>query len=86
MADYSILFRRSARKELEELPPSVASIILEAINSLAQIPRPSGCKKLKGGKNLWRIKIADYRVVYEIDDQGKIIIIVLVRHRKDAYR
>jgi mRNA-degrading endonuclease RelE of RelBE toxin-antitoxin system len=43
MADYSILFRRSARKELEELPSSIASIILEAINSLAQIPRPSGC-------------------------------------------
>lgn len=85
MSGYSIQFRSSARKDLQKLPPSILGSILESISKLAETPRPSGCKKLQGHKNLWRIRIADYRVIYEIDDKGKIIIIAAVSHRKDAY-
>jgi mRNA interferase RelE/StbE len=83
---YSIQFRRSARKELEDLPPDAVRDIVKSITNLAIEPRPQGCKKLLGVKNLWRIRIGDYRVVYEIDDKGRVIIIEIIAHRKDVYR
>jgi mRNA interferase RelE/StbE len=86
MPDYSITFARSARKELEKLPPQFASRILERIESLVSTPRPSGSLKLKGEENLWRIRIGDYRVIYEIDDPKRNIDITVIRHRKDVYR
>jgi mRNA interferase RelE/StbE len=53
---------------------------------LAADPRPRGSKKIKGGRNLWRIRIGDYRVVYTVDDPDAIVDVVAVRHRRDAYR
>jgi mRNA interferase RelE/StbE len=50
------------------------------------VPRPAGCKKLKGGQNLWRIRVGDYRVVYWLDDSRAVIDVVAVRHRSEAYR
>ena len=86
MADYSITFARSARKELEKLPSSVARRIIEHIEALTKIPRPSGVVKLQGNKNLWRIRIGEYRVIYSIDDSARVIDISAVRNRRDAYR
>ncbi|MGI8669686.1 MAG: type II toxin-antitoxin system RelE family toxin [Aridibacter sp.] len=64
MADYSITFARSARKELEILPNSLIKRIFTKIEALADEPRPNRCRKLQGFKNLWRIRIGDYRVIY----------------------
>jgi len=86
MPDYSVTFARSARKELEKLPPTIAGRILGKIENLAIAPRPHGSLKLQGEKNLWRIRIGDYRVVYEIHDDKKSIDVAIVRHRKDVYR
>ena len=86
MADYTITFARSARKELERLQPDLAGRILEKIETLAKSPRPSGSIKLQGEKNLWRIRIGDYRVIYAIDDPGGIVDVSVVRHRRDVYR
>jgi mRNA interferase RelE/StbE len=86
MTDYSITFARSARKELEKLPSSIAQRIIEHIETLTKIPRPSGVVKLQGNKNLWRIRIGDYRVIYSIDDSACGIDITAVRHRRDVYR
>jgi mRNA interferase RelE/StbE len=83
---YSIQFRRSARKELENLQHDIAERIVHAILHLADDPRPQGCKKLQTAQDLWRIRIGDYRVVYQIDDQGRIIIVEVIAHRRDAYR
>ncbi len=47
--------------------------------------RPSGCKKLRGYKDLWRIRVGDYRVVYIIDDPGKIVSVTRIAHRRDVY-
>jgi mRNA interferase RelE/StbE len=63
MADYSLTFARSARKELEKLPSSTAGRIIQRIESLMRVPRPPGSIKLKGNKNLWRIRVGDYRVI-----------------------
>jgi len=86
MDSYNITFARSARKELEKLAPLLIHRIFPKIQSLAESPHPKGCKKLQGENRLWRIRIGDYRVVYSVDDHGKNIDIVAIRHRKDIYR
>ena len=73
MSSYSVTFARSARKELQALDPDTADRLLEAIEELAVQPRPPGCKKLRGGGNLWRIRVGDYRVIYGIDDSQKVV-------------
>jgi mRNA interferase RelE/StbE len=83
---YAITFARSARKELERLDPALVNRIFPLIESLAQNPRPSGCKKLSGVQNLWRIRVGDYRIVYHVLDAQKLVDIVAVRHRREAYR
>ncbi|MGH7800119.1 MAG: type II toxin-antitoxin system RelE family toxin [Thermodesulfobacteriota bacterium] len=86
MDDYTITFARSARKELEALEASVVNRIFSKIEALAKEPRPTGCRKLHGGMNLWRIRVGDYRVVYAIHHKERIVDIIAVRHRSEAYR
>jgi mRNA interferase RelE/StbE len=86
MAEYSIIFARSARKELEALDAAIVNRIFPKIESLSRRPRPHNCVKLQGGGNLWRIRVGVYRVIYAIDDDQELIDIIAVRHRRDAYR
>lgn len=86
MAEYRVVFARSARRELERLEMSVARRIISRIEALATDPRPPGCVKLQGAADLWRIRIGDYRVVYSVDDDARVVDIRVVRHRSDAYR
>ncbi len=85
MANYAIIFSRSARKELENLPNRLVNRIFSQIQSLGESPRPSGCRKLQGSSDLWRIRLGDYRVVYSIDDKLRLVDIVAIRHRSKAY-
>lgn len=83
---YQIILSRSAEKDLDKLPAPTVKRVAKAIDGLAEDPRPSGCKKLKGtDENLWRIRIGDYRVVYAIADEIKIVDVRRVRHRKEVY-
>ena len=86
MAKYAVTFARSARRELESLPAGVVGRILPRIENLADLPRPPGCRKLSGEHDLWRLRGGDYRVVYSVDDARRVVDIVAVRNRKDAYR
>ena len=86
VAEYAVVFTRSARRELEGLEAAVARRIISRVEALASTPRPPGCMKLKGAADLWRIRIGDYRVVYAIDDHAHVVDIRIVRHRSDAYR
>ncbi|OGV71200.1 MAG: addiction module toxin RelE [Lentisphaerae bacterium RIFOXYB12_FULL_65_16] len=86
MASYRIEWRTSARKELRRLDRTVIPRIVDAVGTLATDPFPPGCRKLSGGEQTYRIRIGDYRVVYEVIGKCLIIEIVRVRHRKDAYR
>ena len=86
MADYTISFARSARKDLAALGAKVVRRIFPKIESLAQQSRPSGCRKLVGEENLWRIRVGDYRVIYSIDDQKELVDIIYIRHRSKAYQ
>lgn len=86
MADYTMTFARSARKELEHLPANIADRILRKIEALAGNPRLPGVVKLQGSKNLWRLRVGDYRVVYSINDVSRTIDISIIRQRRDVYR
>jgi mRNA interferase RelE/StbE len=86
MPVYQVIFARSARQELEELPRRVAERILARIETLAENPRPHGCRKLQGSSQLWRIRVGEYRVIYAIDDNKQTVDIIVIRHRSEAYR
>lgn len=78
--------RKQALKELEQLPKSVVKKIIDAIDGLSTIQRPSGCKKLKGEQDyLWRIRVGDYRIIYSIEEVIKVIDIRKIGHRKSIY-
>jgi len=82
---YKIIITKSAQKEIQKLQKPELPRILTAIKSLSSDPRPSGCKKLVGLHNIYRIRIGDYRVLYAIEDQIRIVEIDAVRHRREAY-
>lgn len=86
MDDYTVTFARSARKELERLDSGLVSRIFPKIESLARQPHPKGSRKLQGEKNLWRIRIGDYRIIYTISSEKRMVDIIAIRHRSDAYR
>jgi mRNA interferase RelE/StbE len=83
---YSIVFARSARKDLENLNKILTLRLFKKIEALQANPRPVGCKKLAGQNSLWRIRIGDYRVVYSIDDKKRLIDITIIRHRSAVYK
>jgi mRNA interferase RelE/StbE len=84
--EYSITFARSARKEVEALDPAVARRILKKIEALGDDPRPHGVRKLEGAENLCRMRVGDWRVIYHVVARERIVDVVAVRHRSDAYR
>jgi mRNA interferase RelE/StbE len=83
---YVISFKASALKQVEKLPKSVANRVLAKANRLADDPRPSGCVKLSGAGNLWRMRVGDYRIVYAIDDAVETVDVRIVAHRREVYR
>jgi mRNA interferase RelE/StbE len=85
VAKYAIEIKPSARREMENLDDSLLSRLVPKVEDLGTIPRPSGCRKLRGYKDLWRIRIGDYRILYIIDDDSKKVSVTRVAHRKDVY-
>ena len=85
MDSYAVELKLSARKELESLPDSVLSRVMRKLEALTENPRPAGCKKLKGYKDLWRLRVGDWRVVYIIDDPAKLISVTRIAHRREVY-
>ncbi len=86
MASYKIEWKNSAYKELQKLPRPMIVKVVAAVSDLANDPFPHRVKKLVGSEYTYRIRIGDYRVVYEVLENRLIIEIVRVRHRKDVYR
>jgi mRNA interferase RelE/StbE len=83
---YEILLERRAEKDLRKLSSELFQRIIAKIQSLSENPKPQGSRKITGSKNDWRIRIGDYRAIYEIDEQEKRVRIMRVRHRREAYR
>lgn len=85
MASYRLLIKPSAVKELEALPAKDRQRIVPRIEGLASEPRPHGCEKLSGLEQ-YRVRQGDYRVVYGVDDDAGVVIVVKIGHRRDVYR
>lgn len=84
---WEIRYRASVKKDVARLLQGIRDLVYRAIEALFSDPLPSGCKKLKGPKNRFRLKIAkDYRIVYSLFKDERRITIEFVGHRKDAYR
>ncbi len=83
---YEIEFFASAAKEFRSLNPPIKDKISKSIDGLMLNPRPRGFKKLKGKKDLYRIRSGVYRIVYKIDDEHELILVTRIRHRKDVYQ
>ncbi len=83
---YEIRILSKARRQIKKLPKLVQSDLKNTIRNLAQNPRSSGVKKLSGNYDLYRARMGNYRIIYEIKDDVLIIVIVLVGHRKQIYR
>ena len=83
---YRIEVKPQAEKALARIPNPHRRRIAKAIDALARAPRPTGCVKLTGADDAYRIRVGDYRVVYQIVDRVLIVYIVRVAHRKDVYR
>jgi len=70
---YEVLLARAAERDLKSLLVQIFQRILPRIKSLVQNPRPSGCHKLSGSRNDWRIRVGDYRIIYEIKERAKVV-------------
>ena len=82
---YEIEIRRTALKDLKDIPADYARLIAKHIDLLEQNPRPSDTKKLKGDAG-FSLRVGIYRVLYDIDDKAQMVTIYRIKHRRDAYR
>ena len=87
MASYSVKIKNSAQKEIRNLPnKELRDKVVSIINGLYINPVPDESKKIKGSNNIYRIREGTYRIVYQIYKSELLILVIRVRHRKDAYR
>ncbi|MFB3922622.1 MAG: type II toxin-antitoxin system RelE/ParE family toxin [Terriglobia bacterium] len=86
MGPYKLVFKPSVEKDLRGLPRTVVERVLRKIENLLVEPFPPGCIKLEAAERLYRIRIGEYRVVYEVDGTTRSITVHHVRHRREVYR
>ncbi|NPA36166.1 MAG: type II toxin-antitoxin system RelE/ParE family toxin [Chlorobi bacterium] len=85
MPDYKVYLTKKAQKQLDKIPDKEVASVLERIQNLSSNPRPSGVKKLKG-RNGYRIRQGNYRIIYEIFDDMLLIDVIAIGHRKEIYK
>jgi mRNA interferase RelE/StbE len=83
---FRIEWKKSTRKDLRKLPAITEERIIEIVENLAESPFPQGVEKLSGSQHAYRIRVGDYRVIYEVVVELKLVEIQRVRHRKDVYK
>ena len=85
MSRYVVEFTASAAREIRKLDPQIRRRLLDAIEALADEPRPHGARKLVGYDDAWRVRIGDYRVLYEVIDDAVLVTVFKVGHRRAVY-
>ena len=83
---YQVVVERAAEKDLKRLSAENRSRVATVLRALAATPRPSGSRKLAGTKHDWRVRVGDYRIIYEIADAIRVVRIQRIRHRREVYR
>jgi mRNA interferase RelE/StbE len=84
--EYAVKLTRTAVKEIGRLPPKIRSQIEGRLEALATHPRPHDAKRLVGRRRGYRLDAGEYRILYDIDDSGRVVAVWRVKHRKDVYR
>ena len=83
---YQVLLRPAAERQRRKLDDKTRRRINDALLSLEETPHPPGVVKLRTAGNEWRIRVSDYRVIYEIDKDERLVVILGIKHRREAYR
>ena len=83
---YEIRVSPKAQRQYRKLSAEIQQRIGIALTKLSENPRPSGVAKLSGSKDRWRVRVGDYRIVYTIDDKGRLVVILIVAHRREVYQ
>ncbi len=84
---YRVEMAETARRDFRALEHAMQGRVAAAVNALADTPRPPGCKRMRGkSPDVWRIRVGDYRVVYEIRDNVLLVLVVAIGHRREVYR
>ena len=86
MDAYKVITARSFEKDLRKLPDDVLKRVFNKVKLLANEPFPDGVRKLEGEENLYRLRVGDFRVIYSVNKKEKVIDLIYVRNRKDAYK
>ena len=86
MESYRVLLKKSVYKDLRNINPMHVQRIIDRIRELSANPFPRDSEKLKGTENFYRLRVGDYRIVYQVDNKNKTVIVYYVRHRKIAYK
>ncbi len=84
--DFTVEFTPSASRDLLRIEGKAPARIESAIDKLASNPRPRGCRKLAGEEHVWRIRVGDFRILYEVHDARLVVLVVRVGNRKDVCR
>ena len=82
---YNVTITARAERELRRLDRSVKNRLVEAILSLASNPRPAGCLKIKSEEGVWRVRVGDWRIGYQIDDSSSEVTVIRIGHRREFY-
>ena len=80
-----VILPKSVQKKLDRLPDDVAARVVARLRALESNPRPTDVKKLKG-RPAWRVRVGDYRIIYEIHDRELVVVVVTIGHRREVYR
>ena len=83
---YEVYLERTAERDLKKLSADDFSRLISPIKALAENPRPAGCRKISGSRNDWRIRVGNFRVIYEIAPAERAVRVMRIRHRREAYR
>lgn len=83
---YRVELLRTAAKEFERLPADVKTAIRRALVGLREGGRPKGSKKLAGGHEYYRLRVRDYRILYEVRDRDQVVLVIRIGHRREVYR
>jgi mRNA interferase RelE/StbE len=82
---YQVFIKPAAQRQLKKLTSKIQTDLIAVIENLSEEPRPSGCKKLKGRKDQYRVRSGDYRIIYSVEDALLVVEVIALGHRRDVY-
>jgi mRNA interferase RelE/StbE len=86
MASFKVIFKPSVERDLRRLPKAIVSRVIDRAESLAANPFPPQAKRLISTEGLYRLRVADYRIVYEVNPEAGVVVVHYIRHRAEVYR